>query len=151
MEAWQTIHDTPGVQDIWQLHFAVAGGKDHNAADPFLANLDEICEGKWIRASTHRRDGSFQTLQQSEQIREGVPIGTKRSFLAKTPRTPKKIKKTLFWFSWRPWRLGEKKSFLFVVPYPYEYGNHVGSIVDCSLLASRILASSLCRNSVEIF
>ena len=59
VEAWQTIHDTPGVQDIWQLHFAVAGGKDHNSADPFIANLDEICEGKWIRVDA-QKDGSFK-------------------------------------------------------------------------------------------
>jgi len=58
-EIWQTIHDTPGLQDLWQLHFAVAGGKDHNSADPFLANLDEICEGKWIRVDA-QKDGSFK-------------------------------------------------------------------------------------------
>ncbi len=57
--AWQTIHDTPGSPDIWQLHFAVAGGKEHNAADPFIANVDEICEGKWIRVDA-QKDGSFK-------------------------------------------------------------------------------------------
>ena len=40
-EVWQTLHDTPGLQDIWQLHYAVAAGKDHNSSDPFLAKLDE--------------------------------------------------------------------------------------------------------------
>jgi beta-lactamase superfamily II metal-dependent hydrolase len=58
-EAWQTIHDTPGAPDIWQLHFAVAGGKEHNSADPFIANVDEICEGKWIRVDA-QKDGSFK-------------------------------------------------------------------------------------------
>ena len=58
-EIWQTIHDTPGLQDLWQLHFAVAGGKDHNSADPFIANLDEICEGKWIQVDA-QKDGSFK-------------------------------------------------------------------------------------------
>jgi competence protein ComEC len=58
-EAWQTIHDTPGLQDLWQLHFAIAGGKDHNSADPFIANVDEICEGKWIRVDA-QKDGSFK-------------------------------------------------------------------------------------------
>ena len=56
---WQTIHDTPSVQDIWQLHFAYAGGQEHNAAAPFLANLDDICEGKWIRVDA-QKDGTFQ-------------------------------------------------------------------------------------------
>jgi beta-lactamase superfamily II metal-dependent hydrolase len=60
-ETWQTVHDSPGLVDMWQLHFAVAGGKEHNAADPFLANLDEACEGKWIRVEA-RKDGSFSLL-----------------------------------------------------------------------------------------
>jgi beta-lactamase superfamily II metal-dependent hydrolase len=57
--AWQTIHDAPGTPDIWQLHFAVAGGKEHNSADPFISNVDEICEGKWIRVDA-QKDGSFK-------------------------------------------------------------------------------------------
>ena len=57
-EVWQMLHDTPGLQDVWQLHFSVAGGKDHNAADSFIANVDEVCEGKWLHM-TAMRDGSF--------------------------------------------------------------------------------------------
>jgi beta-lactamase superfamily II metal-dependent hydrolase len=57
-ETWQTIHDSPGMLDLWQLHFAVAGGKDHNSPDSFIANVDDPCEGKWIRA-TVRKDGTF--------------------------------------------------------------------------------------------
>ena len=60
-EAWQIIHDTPGLQDIWQIHFAVGGGKDHNAANPFIANLDEICEGKGIHLEV-MKDGSFKLV-----------------------------------------------------------------------------------------
>ncbi|MCU1236497.1 MAG: beta-lactamase domain protein [Candidatus Solibacter sp.] len=58
-QAWEAIHDAPGTPDIWQLHFAVAGGKDHNSADPFIANVDEICEGKWIRVDA-QKDGTFK-------------------------------------------------------------------------------------------
>jgi len=55
---WQTIRDTPSVQDLWQLHFAIAGGKEHNSADMFIANVDEICEGKWLKL-TAQKDGAF--------------------------------------------------------------------------------------------
>ena len=48
----------PGLPDLWQLHYAVAAGKDHNSPDPFIANVNELCEGKWIRA-TVRKDGGF--------------------------------------------------------------------------------------------
>ncbi len=58
VEAWQTIHDTPGLEDFWQLHFSVAGGKEHNSPDTFIANLDEICEGKWIKLTVDK-DGGF--------------------------------------------------------------------------------------------
>jgi beta-lactamase superfamily II metal-dependent hydrolase len=57
-DIWQTIHDAPGAPDIWQVHFAVSGGKDHNSADPFIANVDENCEGKWIRVDA-QKDGAF--------------------------------------------------------------------------------------------
>jgi competence protein ComEC len=56
--AWQLIHDTPGLEDIWQLHFSVAGGKGHNSSDTLISNVDEICEGKWIKL-TVRADGSY--------------------------------------------------------------------------------------------
>jgi len=56
--AWQTLHDTPGLEDIWQLHYAIGAGKDHNSPDTFLANVDEICQGKWLRL-TADKDGSF--------------------------------------------------------------------------------------------
>ncbi len=55
-EAWQTIRSSPGLEDLWQLHFAVAGGKENNAPEPFIANLEE--EGNWIKLSA-RPDGEF--------------------------------------------------------------------------------------------
>ena len=55
---WQTLHDSPGLEDIWQLHYAIAAEKDHNSPDTFLANIDEICQGKWLRL-TAEKDGSF--------------------------------------------------------------------------------------------
>ena len=55
---WQRLHDAPGLSDIWQLHYALASGKDHNSPDTFLANVDELCEGKWLRL-TAEKDGSF--------------------------------------------------------------------------------------------
>jgi competence protein ComEC len=39
--AWQIVQDSPGLQDLWQLHYAVAGGDEHNAAAKFIANPDE--------------------------------------------------------------------------------------------------------------
>jgi competence protein ComEC len=58
-EAWQIVHDSPGLEDLWQLHYAVDAGKDHNVPDQFIANLDEKNDaGNYIKV-TARPDGSF--------------------------------------------------------------------------------------------
>jgi beta-lactamase superfamily II metal-dependent hydrolase len=56
--ALKVLKATPGLQEVWQLHYSVAGGKDLNAPDPYVANLNEICEGKWLKV-TAMKDGSF--------------------------------------------------------------------------------------------
>ncbi len=56
---WQIIHASPGLEDIWQLHFAISGGKDNNTPDMFIANTDEVGDqGNWIHVTVHP-DGSF--------------------------------------------------------------------------------------------
>ena len=45
---WQTVHDAPGLADLWQLHTAQDSDKDHNVAPDFIANLEENCQGKSI-------------------------------------------------------------------------------------------------------
>ena len=40
-DAWQTVHDSPGLEDMWQLHTSVEGGKEHNVADDYIANTGE--------------------------------------------------------------------------------------------------------------
>jgi competence protein ComEC len=57
-QAWQIVHTSPGLEDIWQIHYAIAGGKENNAPDTFIANTDEACEGKWIKLSA-QSDGTF--------------------------------------------------------------------------------------------
>jgi hypothetical protein len=70
--AWQIIHDTPGLQDFWQLHYAVDAGKQHNAADPYVANLDEACEGKELRL-TAMKDGSFTVYNARTKYEKSYP------------------------------------------------------------------------------
>ena len=57
-EAWQTIHTSPGMEDMWQVHFSIAGGKENNVAEPMIANLVENCEGQYLKLSANA-DGSF--------------------------------------------------------------------------------------------
>jgi competence protein ComEC len=58
-ESWRSLRGAPGLQDIWQLHYSVKGGKENNPTDEFIANPEPTdCQGKWIKLSA-RRDGSF--------------------------------------------------------------------------------------------
>lgn len=37
----EIIRQSPGLQDLWMLHYSVAAGKDGNVPDSFIANVDE--------------------------------------------------------------------------------------------------------------
>ncbi len=58
VEAWTTIRRSPGLLDLWQLHFATLNDKSHNTGEEFIANTDEHCAGNWIQLSASQ-DGSF--------------------------------------------------------------------------------------------
>lgn len=71
-EAWQTIRQSPGMEDIWQLHYATAGGKENNTPEQFIANLDENPQANWIKLSaevngtftvTNSRNGNTKTYK----------------------------------------------------------------------------------------
>jgi len=56
-EAWQIIHDSPGLAGFWQLHYAADAGKEHNVKEDFIANLDDA-DGYFLEV-TAEPDGSF--------------------------------------------------------------------------------------------
>jgi competence protein ComEC len=57
--AWQAVHNSPGIQDIWQLHYAVDAGADNNAGEQFIANPQETPDaGNWLKLSA-MSDGTF--------------------------------------------------------------------------------------------
>jgi len=57
-DAWQIVKDSPGLEDLWQLHYAMEGGKEHNVPDPFIANVDEHCQGSYLKL-TADSNGTF--------------------------------------------------------------------------------------------
>src|SRR6202789_4508796 len=42
---FQTLRGSPGLLDLWQIHYAIGAGKANNSNDSFIANLEEVCEG----------------------------------------------------------------------------------------------------------
>jgi competence protein ComEC len=56
--AWQIVHDSPELEDLWQLHYAEGNDRDHNVPDDHIANVKENCEGKYLKVVAEA-DGSF--------------------------------------------------------------------------------------------
>ena len=66
-EAWQIVHDSPGLSGFWQLHFAADTDKQHNVSDDFIANLDEKSDGYSLKVVA-MADGTFTVTN----LRNGV-------------------------------------------------------------------------------
>lgn len=59
-EAMHTILTSPGIEDVWQLHYARNAGKENNAPEPFIVNVDQDADASvsWIKLSAES-DGGF--------------------------------------------------------------------------------------------
>ena len=60
-ESWQIVHDSPGLQDIWALHYADASGDANNSPKDFIANFGNEPDGHSIQA-TVQPDGTFTVV-----------------------------------------------------------------------------------------
>jgi hypothetical protein len=60
VEAWDTIHASPGILDIWQLHFSAAGGPQHNASEKLIANMTTASDVGNVLKLTAHSDGHFE-------------------------------------------------------------------------------------------
>jgi len=48
-EAWQIVHDSPGLSGFWQLHYAADTDREHNVSEEFIANLEEKSDGHFLK------------------------------------------------------------------------------------------------------
>ncbi|MBX5494606.1 MAG: MBL fold metallo-hydrolase [Bryobacteraceae bacterium] len=67
--AWKVFRHSPGLEDLWQLHYAVAGGTETNVPDVFIANLEERCQGNYIQVSV-TPDGEFTVLNSRNRYKK---------------------------------------------------------------------------------
>jgi competence protein ComEC len=70
--AWDVVKSSPGLEDIWQLHFADANGQEHNASDPFIANVTEADTGYYLKITAHQ-DGSFEVFNPRNKFSKTYP------------------------------------------------------------------------------
>jgi beta-lactamase superfamily II metal-dependent hydrolase len=47
---WRTVTSSPGIEDLWQLHYSIEGGDKANVPAERIANTEEHCQGLGIEA-----------------------------------------------------------------------------------------------------
>jgi beta-lactamase superfamily II metal-dependent hydrolase len=57
-QTWPILRATPGLEDIWQVHYSANGTRDTNPPDDFIANLGQADEYKSIKLSAES-NGTF--------------------------------------------------------------------------------------------
>lgn len=59
--AWDVLVKSPGLENLWQLHYSEEGGPKHNVAEEFIANPDGPDAGNYLQL-TAWEDGSVEVL-----------------------------------------------------------------------------------------
>lgn len=60
-EAWQTIHDSPGLEDLWMLHTAEGSDTAHNSPEALIANPKGDGDGHFLKIIADG-NGSFSVF-----------------------------------------------------------------------------------------
>ena len=63
---WDTIKQSPRLEDLWQLHFSNAGGADHNVPAQFIANPQGPDAGNFFKV-TAWEDGAMEVFNSRTQ------------------------------------------------------------------------------------
>jgi len=80
LATWPILRGTPGLEDIWQLHYSVSGGKDNNPPDDFIANLEP---------STPAPNDRWNTLKLSASSNGTFTVTNQRNGFSKTYKAKK--------------------------------------------------------------
>lgn len=52
--AWRIVASSAGLEDLWQLHYSLAGGAEANVPEERIANMEEKCQGYGIEVEATR-------------------------------------------------------------------------------------------------
>jgi competence protein ComEC len=75
-DVWTIVNNVVGPQRLWQLHYSVEGGAEHNVPEQFIANPDEKKdEGKDIKVRAFR-DGRFEIRNSRNNNRVSYSLAT---------------------------------------------------------------------------
>ena len=73
---WPILRATPGLADIWQVHYSAAGAPDTNPPPDFTANLDQpVDEFAMIKLTVHS-DGTYSITNTRNGFTKAYKAGT---------------------------------------------------------------------------
>ncbi|MDX2181959.1 MAG: MBL fold metallo-hydrolase [Bryobacteraceae bacterium] len=61
-----TVRSSPGLEDLWMVHYSIAAGKEGNVPDSYIANLDENDEGFGIKVEAEPSGAMVVTNQRNK-------------------------------------------------------------------------------------
>ena len=70
--AWQTVHDSPGLEDLWQLHTAENSDAAHNSPEALIANPKGDGDGHDLKVVA-LADGSFSVTNSRTAMTKQYP------------------------------------------------------------------------------
>lgn len=70
--AWRIVSTSPGLEDLWQLHYSIQGGPEFNVSAERIANLEEQCEGHGLEVKVEK-SGAFQVVNLRNGHRKHYP------------------------------------------------------------------------------
>lgn len=71
-EAMHTIRTSPGIEDVWQLHYAQNAPKQDNASESFIVNVSQDASVSWIKLSAEA-DGGFTVTNSRNGTSKNYP------------------------------------------------------------------------------
>jgi len=73
LEAMQTIRTSPGIEDVWQLHYAQNAGPENNTREPFIVNVSQDASVSWIKLSAGLDGGFTVTNSRNGETKNYAP------------------------------------------------------------------------------
>jgi competence protein ComEC len=72
-EAWQTVHESPGLEDLYMAHTAEDSDAAHNSAEALIANpIGSSVDGAYFKVVASR-DGSFSVTNTRTAVTKSYP------------------------------------------------------------------------------
>ena len=72
-EAWQTVHESPGLEDLYMLHTAEGNDAAHNSAENLIANIKGGSDGNYFKVVASA-DGSFSVTNSRTGQTKNYPV-----------------------------------------------------------------------------